>query len=147
MIIQTGRANGIVAFRVSQKAGKWVTEDVWATKDVSLYMTNGVVSDGVLYGLSHLNAGQYFALDLTNGTVLWRSDPRQSENASLVSAGKIIFSLEEDGELVVLRASRTAMDVVRRYPVATSASWAAPTISGNRIYVKDVSTLALWTLN
>ena len=82
-----------------------------------------------------------------NGTVLWRSDPRQSENASLVSAGRIIFSLEEDGELVVLRASRTAMDVVRRYTVATSASWAAPTISGNRIYVKDVSTLALWTLD
>ena len=58
-----------------------------------------------------------------------------------------IFSLEDDGELVILRASRTAFDVVRRYTVAQSATWTQPTISGNRLYIKDVSTLALWTLD
>ena len=147
MVIQTGRAAGITAFRAVQRDGKWVTEDVWTNKDVSLNMTNGVVVDGVLYGLSHLNMGQYFALDLEKGTVLWRSDPRQSENAALVRAGNHVFSLEEDGELLVIEASRTAFNVVKRYPVATSATWAQPTIAGNRVYVKDVSTLALWTLN
>jgi outer membrane protein assembly factor BamB len=147
MIIQTGRAGGITAFRAVARDGKWTTEDVWQTKDVSLNMTNGVVVDGVLYGLSHLNMGQYFGLDLTNGTVLWRSDPRQAENAALVAAGGHVFSLEEDGELVILQGSRTAFTVVKRYPVATSATWAQPTIAGNRIYVKDVSSLTLWTLN
>ena len=87
-------------------------------------MTNGVVVDGVLYGLSHLNSGQYFALDLATGMVLWKSDPRQAENASILRAGNTIFSLEDDGELVVLKASRTALDVVRRYTVADSATWA-----------------------
>jgi hypothetical protein len=28
-----------------------------------------------------------------------------------------------------------------------SATWAPPVISGNRIFVKDVDSLALWTLN
>jgi outer membrane protein assembly factor BamB len=91
--------------------------------------------------------GQYFAVDLDSGKVLWRSDPRQAENAALVRAGNIIFSLQDDGELLVLEASRTAFTVLRRYPVATSATWAHPTVSGNRIYVRDVSTLALWTLD
>ena len=36
---------------------------------------------------------------------------------------------------------------VHRYKVADSETWAQPAISGNRIFVKDVSTLALWTLN
>jgi hypothetical protein len=31
--------------------------------------------------------------------------------------------------------------------VADSATWAQPSISGDRIFVKDVASLALWTLN
>lgn len=145
-IIQNGRNNGVTAFRPSIRDGKWTTDDVWQTKEVSLYMTNGVVVDGVLYGLSHLNAGQYFALDLTTGRVLWTSEPRQAENAALVSAGSVVFALEDDGELLVIRPDRTAMNIVRRYDVADSATWAQPTISRNRIYVKDVAGLTLLTV-
>ena len=146
MVIQNGRANGVTAFRAAQKDGKWTTEDVWKTTDVSLYMTNGVVVDGVLYGLSHLNAGQYFAVDLTNGQVLWKSEPRQAENAGMVRAGDTIFSLEDDGDLVVMKANRTAMNVVKRYDLSDNETWAQPTISGDRVYVKDISNLTLWTL-
>jgi hypothetical protein len=37
--------------------------------------------------------------------------------------------------------------VLARYEVATSATWAQPTISGKRLFVKDVSTLALWSFD
>ena len=72
-----------------------------------------------------------------------RATQRQAENAAIVRAANTIFSLEDDGELVILRASRTSFEVVKRYEVATSATWAQPTLSGSRIYVKDVSTLTL----
>ena len=145
MVIQNGRANGVTAFRAVRRDGKWTTEDVWQTKDVSLYMANGVVADGVLYGLSHLNAGQYFALDLTNGQVLWKSEPRQAENAAMSRAGNTIFSLEDDGELVIMRAGRDAMNVVKRYDLSDNETWAQPAISGDRIYVKDIAHLTLFT--
>ena len=145
-LIQAGRENGVTAFRVVPKDGGWTTEDVWRTAEVSLHMTNGVVVDGVLYGLSHLNSGQYFALDLDKGEVLWKSEPRQATNAAMVSAGQTIFALEDDAELVVMKANRERMDVARRYEVADAETWAQPTISGNRIYVKDVSYLTLWML-
>ena len=67
-------------------------------------MANPVVRDGVMFGLSHLKRGQYFALDLDSGEALWESTPRQAENAALVRAGNIVFSLEEDAELVVFEA-------------------------------------------
>ena len=146
-LIQAGRANGIAAFRLVSRDGAWTTENVWRTEEVSLHMTNGVVADGVLYGLSHLNSGQYFALDLDTGRVLWTSDPRQAENAAIVRAGTTIFSLQDNAVLVVMRASRERFDPIRRYEVATSATWAQPVISGRRLYVKDVSTLALWTID
>jgi hypothetical protein len=106
-------------------------------------MTNGVIVDDVLFGLSHLNSGQYFGLDLDTGQVLFRSDPRQAENAAIVRAGETIFSLEDDAELLVLRHSRTGLSVTKRYAVATSPTWAQPAISGDRLFVKDVDKLAL----
>ena len=146
-IIQTGRENGVTALRVVRRDGTWTTEDLWQTKEVSLHMTNGVVMDGVLHGLSHLNAGQYFALDLATGNVLWKSAPRQADNAAIVGGGDTIFALEDDGEMVVMKAGGTGMNVLRRYRVADSETWAQPAISGDRLYVKDVSNLTLWTLN
>ena len=146
-LIQAGRANGITAVRVTRRGDEWATEDLWRTDEVSMHMTNGVVIDGVLFGLSHLNRGQYFGLDLDTGEVLWTSDPRQAENAAIVRAGETIFSLEDDAELVVLHHSRTGFEPFKRYEVATSATWAQPTIAGNRVFVKDVSSLTLWTVD
>lgn len=150
LVIQTGRGNGITAFRVLREGNAWTTEDVWHTDDVSLHMANAVVSDGVMYGLSHLNSGQYFGLDLTTGAVLWTSAPRQAAHASLVRTGGAILSLEDDGELVVLERSRTAFTPLRRYDVGGGddvETWTLPTVSGNRLFVKDVRTLALWTVD
>ena len=55
--------------------------------------------------------------------------------------------LNDSGELIVARPSRTAFEPVKRYTVAKSATWAQPAVSGNRIFVKDVSSLALWTVD
>ncbi|HXV64874.1 MAG TPA: PQQ-binding-like beta-propeller repeat protein, partial [Vicinamibacteria bacterium] len=145
-LIEAGRGNGITAFELRKEGDAWRTENVWHTDEVSLHMTNGVVVDGMLFGLSHLNSGQYFGLDLDSGRVLWVSDPRQAENAAIVRAGDLIFSLEDDAELVVVRNSRSGFEPVKRYEVAQSATWAQPTISGKRLFVKDVSTLALLAL-
>lgn len=147
-LIQAGRGNGVAAYRVLREGDAWTTEDVWHTAEVSLHMTNGVVVDGVLFGLSHLNSGQYFGLDLETGEVLWTGRPRQAENAAMLSAaGGTVIALEDDAELLVLRAGRSGLEEVERYDVADSATWTQPTLSGDRLFVKDVSSLALWTLD
>ena len=145
-VIEAGRGNGITRFRVVREGNAWTTENVWHTDEVSLHMTNGVIVDGVLFGLSHLNSGQYFGLDLDTGEVLWTSAPRQAENAAIVHAGRTIFSLEADAELVVVPHSRAGFQPVQRYEVATSATWAQPALAGNRVFVKDVDSLTLWTI-
>jgi outer membrane protein assembly factor BamB len=147
MLIQAGRENGFVAFRVVRQGNTFTTQDVWRTDQVSQHMTNGVAIGNVLFGLSHRNAGQYFALDLDNGKVLWTSEPRQAENVAFVRGGETIFALEDDGEMVILSADTTGFKPIRRYDVAASETWAQPAISGNRMFIKDVSHLTLWTLN
>jgi outer membrane protein assembly factor BamB len=147
MVVQMGRNNGVTAFRVAPGRTEWTTTDVWHTEEVSAHMSDAVAVDNVLFGLSHLNSGQYFALDLDSGKVLWKSEPRQAAHAGIARAGNTIFSLEDDGELVVIRLNREKFEPVARYKVATSDTWAQPVISGNRIFAKDVTSLTLWTIN
>ena len=145
-LLQSGAENGITGFRVVREGGAWTTEDVWHTDEVAMQFSTGVVIDGVLFGLSHLNSGQYFALDLDTGHVLWSSGPRQAESASIVRSGDTVFSLEDDAELVVIRHIRTGFEPLRRYDVAQRATWTQPTLSENRLYIKDETTLTLWTV-
>ena len=48
---------------------------------------------------------------------------------------------------MIFRPGTAAFEAVQRYKLAESDTWTQPTISGNRVFVKDISTLALWTLN
>jgi outer membrane protein assembly factor BamB len=136
-----------IAFSVARRDNKWVTDNVWENAEVPYRMSNGVLIGDVLFNLSNRNMGQYFAVDAKTGKTLWTSEPRQAGNAAIVRAGELVFSLEDDGELIVFRSGPTAFEPIRRYQVAESETWAQPAISGNRFFVKDVSTLALWTLN
>lgn len=146
-VVVSAQERGITALRPVQRNGKWDVGVAWETREAGLFMSNAVAVGDVLYGLSHLSAGQFFALDLKTGTVLWKTRGREAENTAIVKADNVLFLLNDDAELIVARPNRTAFEPLQRYTVAKSATWAQPTVSGNRIFVKDVSSLTLWTLD
>ena len=146
-IIVSALDKGVTALRPTVRDGSWVAETVWKTTDVSMYVSNPVVVADTLFGLSHRARGQFFALDVKSGGVLWLGQPREADNTALVKAGDLLFLLNEDAELIVAKASRSGFEPIVRYTVADSATWAQPTISGNRIYIKDVTSLSLWTFD
>ncbi len=138
------------AITVTRRNNQWVPQVVWENADVPMRMSNGVIVGDIFFSLSTRNSGQYFSLDAKTGETLWTSEPRQADNVSLLKAGDLVFSLESDGELVIFRPGRPgqpAFEPLRRYKVADTDTWTQPVISGNRIFVKDVSTLALWRWN
>jgi outer membrane protein assembly factor BamB len=146
-LIVSGNGGPTIAFSVKKQNNQWVTENVWENADVPYRLSNSVLVGDALFGLSSKNSGQYFSVDARTGKTLWTSDPRQAGNAAIVRAGDVVLSLQDDGQLVVFRSGSTAFEPVRRYMAAESETWTQPTVSGNRIFVKDVSNLALWTLN
>jgi outer membrane protein assembly factor BamB len=147
MVIVSGLNVGVEAFRPSFVDGVWRVERGWHTKEVWMYLSNPVVVGDALFGLSHRSSGQYFALDAATGRTLWLGSPRQAANTAVAKAREVLFLLNDDGELIVARSSRSGFEPLRRYRVAESATWAQPAISGRRLFIKDVSSLALWTLN
>ena len=145
--ILVGAGNGLMAFRPSQKDGTWVTETLWQTSDVTFYLSNPVVVGDTLFGLSQRDRGQYFAVAAKTGKVLWLGPPRQATNTAVVKADGLLFLLNDNAELIVAKASQTAFEPLKSYTVAESATWAQPTLSGKRIFVKDVNSLTLWTVD
>ena len=145
-VVAWGHGGPMTAFTVGRNGSEWTATTAWEA-DLPGRMSNSVPDGDVMYGLTSRNMGQYYVVDSKSGKTLWSSEPRQAAQAALVRAGNVLFSLENDSELVVFRTSRTGLEEVRRYKVADAETWAQPAVSGNRIFVKDVSTLTLWTLN
>ena len=147
-VIIANNAKPTTAYTVARENNRWVARLAWENAEAQIgRLSNAVVTSGnTLFGLTSRNAGQYFAVDAANGKTLWTSEPRQAGNAAIAAAADVVFSLEDDGELVVFRRSGTTFQPLKRYQVADSETWAQPAIVGNRIFVKDVSTLALWTI-
>jgi outer membrane protein assembly factor BamB len=147
-VIMANNAKPTTAVRVTREGGRWVTATAWENAELPIgRMSNAVVLGDALFGLSNRNAGQYFAMDAASGKLLWSSEPKQANNASIARAGDLVLSFEEDGELVIFKRAGASFSVVKRYQLADAETWAQPSIAGNRIFVKDVSTLALWTVN
>jgi outer membrane protein assembly factor BamB len=147
LVVSSGNGPPTSAYRVSKKGTEWVVDTAWENADMPMRLSDAVAVGDTLFGISTRNAGQYFALDLKSGKTLWTSEGRQAAHAAIARSGDLLFSMEEDGELIVARNSRTAFEPLHRYKVSEAATWAQPSYSGNRVFVKDVSTLALWTLN
>ena len=145
-VIVTGHNLGVTRFKPQHVAGRWTTDIIWTTSEVSMFMSNPVLADGTLYGMSHLRSGQFFALDAASGDTLWRTEGREATNSAVVMAGDLLFLLNNDADLVVAQMSRNGFTQVSRYEVAPSATWAQPTISGNRLFIKDESSVTLWTI-
>ena len=146
-LIISGLEQPVVALNVTKRNGKWDTVNVWENSSVSLAMSNAVVARDTLFGMSSRNMGQFFALDARTGKTLWTSAPRQGTNSAIIRAGDVLFILKDDAQMIVARANPARYETLQNYQVADSATWAQPTISGNRVFVKDVSSLTLWGLN
>ncbi len=146
-LIISGLGMPVTAFRVMKRGDQWLAETVWENNDVTMDMSTGVVVGNSLFGFSARNSGQFFGVDANTGQTLWLSEGRQGENAAVVRAGDLWFALEADAELIVARGNSKQFEILRRYTVAESATWAQPVLSGQRVFVKDVNSITLWTID
>ena len=145
-LIFSGYDKGTMAVKLVNHANKWVTEEVWRNPQVSMYMSSPIVSGDYLFGLSHKRKGQFFCLDARTGKTLWTSEGRDADNAVVLSAGEVLLLLTDDAALIVAKNGADRFEPLRKYTVAQSPTWAHPAIIGNRILIKDASTLALWSV-
>jgi outer membrane protein assembly factor BamB len=146
-IIYGALENPILAIRPVKSGDTWTTERVWENRSHELFMNTPVLVGDTAYGFSYKLKGHYFTLDARTGETLWAGPGRVGENVSIQLAAGFLLMLENNGELVVATPNGNTFDVVKRYTVANSQTWAHPIIDGKRIIVRGTDgTITAWTL-
>ncbi|HEY8232698.1 MAG TPA: PQQ-binding-like beta-propeller repeat protein [Vicinamibacteria bacterium] len=143
LVVYSGLDAPLRAVRPVKKGEAFTLASVWSNPDVGCYMSTPVLYDGRIYGLSHKKKGQWFAVDAASGRTLWLGEGRAGENAAVLAGAGALFLLDTSGALTVAAADATAFRPLRKWTVASSATWAHPVVMDDAILVKDVETLAL----
>jgi outer membrane protein assembly factor BamB len=145
LVIYSGLSKGTAAVRIARSGNQWIASPVWKNDEVSMYMSSPVLHKTTLYGFSHRNRGQLFALDVATGKTSWTTTGREGDNASLVAAGDALLISTTNGELIVARLNPAKFEEAKRYTVADSAVWAHPAFAPRVAIVKDVDKLICWS--
>jgi outer membrane protein assembly factor BamB len=140
LVIFGGVQKPTFAVKVTGKSA----EQVWETNEINVYMSTPVLNGTTLYGMSTKQRGSLFALNVTNGTVLWKGEGRLGENASLTDIGSALLVTNDAGDMTVQQKTGTGLKEVIKYKVADSPVWASPAVAGNQLLIKDKTTLALF---
>lgn len=134
-----------------EKGEKGITaKEIWKAKGPAMHMSSPVLAGDWLVGFSGQKAGHLFCLDAKTGETLWQSKGRLGGNASgyasLLNAGSVWLALTNSGRLIVLKASGTAYEPIAEYRVAERGTDAHPVFLGDRILIKDSTTLRLFRI-
>jgi outer membrane protein assembly factor BamB len=146
-VIVSGQGKPLTAYTIAKKDNQWTAALAWENPKHSLSFSNAVLAGDAVFSMSAMNSGQFFWADAKTGDTLWTSQPRQAGNAAIVKAGDLLFVLKDDAQLMVARSRPGGFEPIKTYTVADSATWPAPAVSGNRIFVRDLSTITLWTID
>jgi outer membrane protein assembly factor BamB len=147
-VYSSGVEVGIVAVKVSKQGNQWTAEDAWVNQDAYFQLSNAAIVGSALFGLSSVGSGTYVIVDLKSGKLLFNGQPRAANNAAIEKAGNLLLVLENDGDLMFVDGTSTSgFAPVKQYKVSDKPTWSAPAVSGNRLFVKDETSVALFTLD
>ena len=142
MLIFSRDRQGLFAIRLAKQGEAIVPQEIWRNAENVLYMSTPVLQGNTLLGFSALKKGQFFELDADTGKTLWQGPGRMGENAALLNVGGSAFlALTNDANLIVLPVNAKEYAPSVQYTVANSPTWAHPVVVGNRILIKDETTL------
>jgi len=146
-VIYTGAGRGTKAVKIEKQAEGFVAKELWSNPDVATQFNTPVLKDGLLFGLS--NNSKLFCINAKTGQTAWINESESGSRGfgAVVDAGSCLMALPNNSELIIFKPDGTQYSEITRYKVAETETYAHPVISGNRLFVKDQESLAMWTLD
>jgi outer membrane protein assembly factor BamB len=140
---------GTVAYKIEKKDDKFTATQLWKKSTAAGIYNTPVLKDGLLYGLASAGRGgtTIFCLKADSGDEAWTDKTTRGECGAILDAGTVLLMLTSDSNLIAFKPGNKGYEEVAKYKVADSATWAAPVISGNRVFVKDKDSVILWTID
>ena len=142
-VIYTGAGRGTKAMKIEKQADRFIARELWSNPDLAPQFNTPVLKDGLLFGLS--NRGNLFCINAKTGQSAWTDTAQHPRGfAAIVSAGSCLLALPNTSELIVFKPDGKKYSEIARYKVSDTPTYAHPIISGNRVFVKDQESVAMW---
>ncbi len=143
-VIYAAKGRGTKGLKIEKQGDAFAVEELWSNPDLATQYNTPVLQDGLLFGLSDDN--KFFCIDAQTGKTAWTDATARGSGGfgAIVGAGSCLVALTNDSQLIVYKPDGTAYGQIRSYKVADTVTNAHPVMSGNRIFVKDQDSLALW---
>ncbi len=133
-----------------ERGPKGITaKEAWKAEGEPLYMSTPVLAGDLLFGMSSHRGrgGRYFCLDARSGKRLWVSSwQERMGNAALLNAGGALLFLSSEARLTVVRPTGKAFEPLAEYRVSDRQTWAHPVFLGDRILIRDDTSLRCFRL-
>jgi outer membrane protein assembly factor BamB len=144
-IIFTGQARGTTAVKIEKSGDTFTATQVWKNPAASTQFNTPVLKDGLLYGLS--DRGLLFCLKASDGATAWTDTTARGGNyAAIVDAGSVLLALPSNSTLLAFKPSDKAYDEVAKIKVSSAATYAYPVIDGNKLYIRDDTSVSLFVI-
>lgn len=135
IFVSSAYDSGSRALRLEKRDGKIVPRELWFGRKIRIHFGNAVRLDRHVYCSTGMGSAFFGCVDIYNGRVAWRK--RGFARANVVAADGKLIVLDEDGNLAIATATPSEMTVHAQAQVAGSEAWAAPTLVGNTLFVRD----------
>lgn len=158
VVIYSGSGRGTTAVKLEKDGAGFKATELWSNKDGSVQFNNPILANGLILGLNP--GGELFCIDEKSGKTAWtKSLSGDSGNqgggrrgggggfGSIVEAGPVFFALTPSSDLIAFDAKESGYELLGRWHVADSPTYAYPVVSGDHIYIKDQDSLALFSFN
>jgi len=143
-VFYTGQGHGTKAVKIAKEGNGFTVAALWSNDELGTTFNTPVLKDNLLFGISKL--GYVYCIDARTGQTAWVDTTRLDRFGSVIDAGSVLLGLSANSELIVFKPDGKAYAELARFKVAETPTLAHPVVAGNRIYVKDRETLAMWML-
>lgn len=126
---------GARAFRLTRESGKTVPKELWYNTQLKLHHGNALLVGENIYASSGMGTAFFMGVKLDTGEKLFRQRGF-SKTTGLLADGKLIL-LDENGLLALATLAKDGIDIHSQCKIAEPYAWAAPTLVGTRLYLRD----------
>lgn len=128
--------SGSRVIKLSKIDGKTVPEELWYSRKMRVHHANAIPLGDYLYGSSgDFGPAFFMGVNVKTGEIAWR-ERGFAKSTCVYADGKLIL-LDEDGQLALASATPQALTVHSKCKLTERYSWAAPTLSGTKLYLRD----------
>ncbi len=150
LLLASSITYGSVGLRPTMKDGKPAIEEAWKNKELTSYFSTPVaVGKEHIYMVTGTTPGPFtkpsadlHCIEAKTGKDLWKKEKIGTYHASLLRTGDDhLLVLTDGGDLILMRPDAKAYRELARAKVSGPETWAHPSLSDGRLYIRDKKDL------